>query len=171
MTTVERMAHSLLVRLSPASRDHIRWRRLAEDGAADPHLLGPGRLRPARDMWTFTGKLRAKRSKSNPAKTLLKRRSALHDGNKRRPMSCAPRDEPGPAVGRTRSAGRGARSARAGLRLVHRGVRHDRSETGEGAARRTGVNQRLARAESGTNVRGRPDYPRAWARNGSFGSI
>jgi hypothetical protein len=33
------------------------------------------------------------------------------------------------------------------------GVRHDRSERGEGAARRPCVNRRLARAESGTNVR------------------
>ena len=40
------------------------------------------------------------------------------------------------------------RPSRAGLRLVHRRLRHARSERREGAARRTGVSRRLACAES-----------------------
>ena len=45
----------------------------------------------------------------------------------------------GPAVGRPEPPRRSPRSARAGLRLVHRGVRHRRLGRGEGAARRTNL--------------------------------
>ena len=47
----------------------------------------------------------------------------------------ARRDEPCAVVERTRPAGRSARAAGAGVRLVHRGLRHRRSESSEGAAR------------------------------------
>ena len=47
--------------------------------------------------------------------------------------------EPRPAVGRAGPARRSPRSPRPGLRLVHRGLRHRRSERGKGAARRTDV--------------------------------
>src|SRR5262249_19318925 len=55
-----------------------------------------------------------------------------------------------PPVGRAGSARRSARLARAGLRLVHRGVGYRRSEGGQDAARRTyrASNRRPAR-ESG----------------------
>ena len=45
-------------------------------------------------------------------------------------------DEPGPAVARSRQTAAGPRSSRPGLRLVHRGLRHRRSERSQGAARR-----------------------------------
>jgi class 3 adenylate cyclase len=48
-------------------------------------------------------------------------------------------DEPGPAAARSRQAAAGARSSRPGLRLVHRGLRHRRSERGQGAARSVGL--------------------------------
>ena len=53
-------------------------------------------------------------------------------------LRIARRHEPRPAVARAGPAGRGARPARARLRLVHRGLRHRRPERREGAARRTG---------------------------------
>jgi class 3 adenylate cyclase len=46
-------------------------------------------------------------------------------------------DEPGPAVARSQQTAAGPRSSRAGLRLVHRGLRYRRSKRGQGAARRT----------------------------------
>ena len=59
--------------------------------------------------------------------------------------SCAPR-RASPGCGATRAeAGRGARPARARLRLVHRGLRHAGPAGGEGAARRAGLSaSRLA---------------------------
>ncbi len=52
--------------------------------------------------------------------------------------SCAPRPA-SPGCGATGQARRGPRPARAGLRLVHRGLRYRRSEGRQGAARRAGV--------------------------------
>ena len=50
-------------------------------------------------------------------------------------LGAARRDELGAFVARSGQAGRGARSAGAGLRLVHRRLRHARPEGGQGAAR------------------------------------
>ena len=49
-------------------------------------------------------------------------------------------DEPGPAAARSGQTAAGPRSSRPGLRLVHRGLRHRRSERSKSAARRTEVN-------------------------------
>ena len=49
-----------------------------------------------------------------------------------------------PAVGRAGPARRSPRPPRPGLRLVHRGLRHRRSERGKGAARRAGVSGAVA---------------------------
>ncbi len=50
-------------------------------------------------------------------------------------VGIARRHQPRPAVARPGQARRGARTAGAGLRLVHRGLRHRRSEGGQDAAR------------------------------------
>jgi hypothetical protein len=50
-------------------------------------------------------------------------------------------DEPRPAVGRTKASHRSPRPPSTGLRLVHRGVRHRRSERGEDPARSVGVSR------------------------------
>src|SRR5260370_41264724 len=78
-------------------------------------------------------------------------------------------------MGRTGSAGRSARAARAGLRLVHRGFRYRRSEGSAGAAEPAGVTWAIAHSlaerleechgpsgrrfarPSGTNIRNRID--------------
>ena len=57
-------------------------------------------------------------------------------------LGTARRDQPRPAVGRARQARPGPRPARAGLRLVHRGLGYRRSEGREGAARRAAVARR-----------------------------
>src|SRR5262249_57292469 len=54
-------------------------------------------------------------------------------------VGIARRDEPRAAVGRARPPSGGARTARSHLRLVHRRLRHARSERGEGAAGRATV--------------------------------
>src|ERR1700722_13066185 len=46
-------------------------------------------------------------------------------------------DEPGAAVVENRQTRRGSRSADAGLRGIHRGIRYERSARGEGDPRRT----------------------------------
>ena len=51
------------------------------------------------------------------------------------------RGKSGAAMGRARAARRCPRPARAGLRLVHRGLRHTRSQRGKGAARRVDVSR------------------------------
>jgi hypothetical protein len=84
------------------------------------------------------------------------------DGNAPGLTRRAQKSRPGPPH-------RSPRPPRAGLRLVHRRLRHARSQRGKGAARRTGVNRQLACAEirhecpllAGPTVHG------AWARNGS----
>ena len=53
-------------------------------------------------------------------------------------LGTARRDEHGAALARSGEAAASSRTARSGLRLVHRGLRHARSEGGEGAARRVG---------------------------------
>ncbi len=55
----------------------------------------------------------------------------------RQAVAIAGRDEPRPALARPGQARRGTRSSGAGLRLVHRGLRHAGSGRGEGVARRT----------------------------------
>ena len=62
-------------------------------------------------------------------------------------VGIARRHQPRPAVARPRQARRGARAAGAGLRLVHRGLRHRRSEGCQSAARPPGVSLRLSCAE------------------------
>ena len=52
-------------------------------------------------------------------------------------LGAARGDEPGPAVARSRQTAAGPRSPRPGLRLVHRGLRHRRSERSQGIAQRT----------------------------------
>ena len=72
-------------------------------------------------------------------------RSLLPQGHRGRPepgrasVGAARRDQPRAAVARSGQARRGPRPARAGLRLVHRGLRHRRPEGRQGAARRAGV--------------------------------
>jgi len=64
---------------------------------------------------------------------------------------------------------RSPRPPRAGLRLVHRRLRHRRSERSKGILRQTGVSRQLARAgiRHECPLPGRPDYPQARATNGS----
>ena len=57
-----------------------------------------------------------------------------------------------PAVGRTEPSSRGARSACAGLRLVHRRVRYARSQRSKGAARRTDVSRSASMTKSLTRM-------------------
>ena len=53
-------------------------------------------------------------------------------------LGTARRDEHGAALARSGQAGSGSRASRSGLRLVHRRLRHARSEGGQGVARRAG---------------------------------
>ena len=59
-------------------------------------------------------------------------------------LGIARRDEPRPAVARSRPAHASPRPPRARLRLVHRGLRHARPQRGQGPARRTCVMRALA---------------------------
>src|SRR5258708_7391552 len=56
------------------------------------------------------------------------------------------RDEHGAPLARPRKAAASSRTARSGLRLVHRRVRDARSEEGEGVTRRAGVMASASRA-------------------------
>src|SRR6516225_8602111 len=67
----------------------------------------------------------------------LSRRDSARSAARRQAVRTARRDQPLPAVARSGQAR--ARAARARLRLVHRGLRRPRSETGESAARRVEV--------------------------------
>ena len=71
-------------------------------------------------------------------KHISKARSRRH-GPSRRILGAARRDEPRTPLARPGQGAASARTAGSGLRVVHRGVRHARSEGGEGAARGTGV--------------------------------
>jgi hypothetical protein len=75
-------------------------------------------------------------------------------------LRIARRHEPRPALARAGPAGRGARPARAPLRLVHRGLRHRQPERSQGAARRVDVSQPSvhpsARPSASERVRARP---------------
>ena len=63
-------------------------------------------------------------------------------------------NEHGAALARSGQTGRSPRSSRSGLRLVHRRVRHARSEGREGVARRTSVNEDRRKGDAHLRFRG-----------------
>ena len=68
-------------------------------------------------------------------------------------------DEPGAAVVENRQARRGSRSAGAGVRGIHRGIRYERSARGESAARRINWVARRAYSMRPIFWRRRPKNP------------
>ena len=80
-------------------------------------------------------------SRSGQDRGLVPHRPGDHPRARHARLRIARRHEPRPAVARAGPARRGARPARAPLRLVHRGLRHRRPERREGPARSAGVSQ------------------------------
>ena len=89
------------------------------------------------------GEIRRRRAEEEQAEADFHDAIALAREVLRQSLGIARRDELGAAVARSRPAGKGDRPARPDLWLVHRRLRHRRSERRESTARRTGMNCRL----------------------------
>jgi tetratricopeptide (TPR) repeat protein len=87
------------------------------------------------------------------------------------------RREPCPTVARPGLSRRRPRPARPGLRLVHRRLRHPRSQSGKGAARRVGMSELCAADVDRASVprqsmpEGKPQFAQAGMRTGSAGFL
>jgi hypothetical protein len=101
------------------------------------------------------GDLRLRQNPSAPDRAEDSYRLAIERARSQEAKSWeAPRrHQPRPAMGRSRQARRGAGALGAGLRLVHRGLRHCRSERSEEATRRAEVSRASPCPASGADDR------------------
>ena len=95
------------------------------------------------DLHRLAGDLLVALMQPDQAQECFHRAITVARGQDARLGSCALRPAL-PGCGATRAARRRARPARAGLRLVHRGLRHRRPEGRQGAARRAGMRRPAA---------------------------
>ena len=91
------------------------------------------------ELHRLTGTVLLAENKLDEGQASLQQAIRIAQAQQAKSLELRAADEPRPAVGRAGPARRSPRSSRPGLWLVHRGLRHRRSERGKGAARPVGV--------------------------------
>ena len=91
------------------------------------------------ELHRLTGTVLLAENKLDEGQASLQQAIRIAQAQQAKSLELRAADESRPAVGRAGPARRSPRSPRPGLWLVHRGLRHRRSERGKGAARPVGV--------------------------------
>ena len=107
----------------------------------------------AAELNRHKGQLLLRQGHSEAAEELYRKALSIARGAGGQALGIARRREPRPAPPRPGPPRRSPRPPRAGLRLVHRRLRHPRSQRGKGAARRAGVSRSASMTKSDANDR------------------